>query len=115
MERLKEKVYCFNCNGKRNHEILTSFNHEADVEDDFHWWEKNHIVKCLGCDYIAFVKQYGDEYQWEERNGTQYFFDTFTVYPEEPKKKEKKSLMSFQLKVRNSKVYPIPYLNYTIK
>lgn len=84
MERLDEKVYCAICNRDTNHTIIYTYKQQSSPDDDFHWHEKSHIVQCLGCDEIAFVRQYGDEDSWDYINGEREWVDTFKVYPGKP-------------------------------
>ncbi|WP_025115337.1 DUF4145 domain-containing protein [Lysinibacillus fusiformis] len=84
MKDLNEQVYCSNCKGKRNHKIISTYSEGASVQDDYHWHAEYHIVKCAGCNKIAFVVQYGDEDTWDYIDGEREWVDLFTVYPEEP-------------------------------
>lgn len=85
MEELIERVYCSRCKGKTKHLIITSYMEQSEIDSDFHWHEKYHIIQCAGCDNKSFVFQYGDEDTWEYINGEREWIDIFTVYPEEPK------------------------------
>lgn len=86
-KRIPEKVFCRVCKRKTNHGIILTHNKESQYpQDDFQWWFGYHIVECLGCDNVAFVKEYGDEtmVDFDEIEGSKYLFD-YKVYPEEPK------------------------------
>ena len=96
MGNISEKVYCRECNKKTNHSILEQDNslmHFKISSSDYKYvdiqFEDNYyIVKCNGCDSISFLREYGDEEQWEiDEDGERYWYSTFTVYPEEPKNK----------------------------
>jgi hypothetical protein len=88
LKQLEEKVYCTNCRGKRNHNILSTYD-GTDRSVDFQHQDLFHVVSCAGCERIAFVNQYGDEEQWDvDESGERYWYDTFNVYPEEPPKQE---------------------------
>ncbi len=85
MVKLEEKVYCRNCKNSTNHEVLNSYIDKSIPDDEFQWLDAYHIVRCLGCDTISFVREYGDEDQWEYNNyGERGWFNTYTVYPEKP-------------------------------
>ncbi|WP_163581106.1 DUF4145 domain-containing protein [Gracilibacillus saliphilus] len=89
MERLGEKVYCAFCENKTNHGIIFTHERKSNTYDDFQWHEEHHIVQCLGCDNVAFVRQYGDEDIWDyDYKGERIWVDEFTVYPEEPRDNE---------------------------
>lgn len=98
MKQISEKVYCRECNKKTNQSILeqdkTLMNFKISSADfknaDFQFEDNYCIVKCNGCDNISFLREYGDEDQWEyDDDGERYWYSTFTVYPEEPKNKDK--------------------------
>ncbi|WP_042346084.1 DUF4145 domain-containing protein [Bacillus massiliigorillae] len=88
MEPLKQPVYCKKCNGKTNHWIIKTYKETSNPEDEFQWHDTYHIVKCMGCNTIAFVKQYGTEDDWDYISGDRQWFDTFQVYPEQPNEDE---------------------------
>lgn len=81
---IEEKLYCYNCKRKTNHCYLQK-EEERDIED-FFWSQTFYITKCLGCDNIAFLKEYSDESMKEynpQNNQYEQYADR-TVYPEEP-------------------------------
>jgi hypothetical protein len=85
IRNLSERVYCQTCKRKTNHGIGYQHEERDSPIDDIRWQEKYYIVKCLGCDTICFVKEYGDETmvepdEWGEWNHVTHI----TVYPEEP-------------------------------
>ncbi|HJF32218.1 MAG TPA: hypothetical protein K8V56_10670 [Sporosarcina psychrophila] len=82
---LNGRVYCSSCKGKTNHKSIMSHSIGSEGGDDFQWHASYHIVQCLGCDGIAFVKKYMDQDTWEYIDGDREWADVFTVYPEEPK------------------------------
>lgn len=93
MKLIEEKVYCKKCNRKTNHCVLEKDNillqHTISSNDfkdvDFGFVENFYIVKCNGCDNISFLKEYGDEDQWEyDNHGDRHWYYSYTVYPEEP-------------------------------
>lgn len=76
LKDLEEQVYCSHCKGKRNHKIIMSYKEFADQDSDFRWHANYQIIKCSGCDKIAFVEQYGDEDTWEYIDGFREWKDT---------------------------------------
>lgn len=84
------KVYCAFCKGKRNQKTVQTYIENAEMyaeggDIDFFWHAKYHVIKCSGCDTVAFLLQYGDEDTWDIINGEREWTDIYTVYPEEPK------------------------------
>ncbi|WP_228307270.1 DUF4145 domain-containing protein [Priestia sp. J2] len=84
MEQLGEKVYCFSCNQKTNHNIIHTYEEMYDESDDMFWNAKYHITKCAGCDRVTFVEEYADEHTWEYINGHREWKAIFKPFPEEP-------------------------------
>ncbi|MFD5020855.1 DUF4145 domain-containing protein [Paenibacillus sp. NPDC058367] len=80
------KVYCKSCQGERNHEsIAEPYERRSTHGDDIQWRESYYIAKCMGCETVAFIKQYGDEDMWEENEfGERDYITEYTVYPEKP-------------------------------
>ncbi|MED0717445.1 DUF4145 domain-containing protein [Aeribacillus composti] len=107
-KKLKQKVYCSDCKRKTNHQIILTHEEHSTDEHDIAWHAYYHIVRCMGCDRIAFVEQYGDEDQWDfNAFGEMEWYDTFTVYPEEPKEDlEEKIKRKFQLSPKSFKNMP---------
>ncbi|MGI2326430.1 DUF4145 domain-containing protein [Planococcus sp. YIM B11945] len=85
LEKLDRQVYCSFCEGKRNHYIVLCHEEEAEPRSDFYWRATFYIVKCAGCDYVAFVRKYGDEDNVQFIENQPVWYDEYTVYPEEPK------------------------------
>ena len=86
-DKINEKLYCSTCKRKNNHKCLMGhLESSAQYEDsDFHFVDEHYIVQCLGCDTIAFFREYHDEgmityYQ----NGVVDVTTEKWVYPEEP-------------------------------
>ncbi|MFP3356747.1 DUF4145 domain-containing protein [Planococcus sp. SIMBA_143] len=108
------KVFCKFCAGERNHKIIYTYKENADmyeVADDreyFQWHAKYHIIKCAGCDTVAFLRQYGDEDTWDIINGEREWIDIYTVYPEEPVKlsRDDPFFDYFKLEVKNYNYVP---------
>lgn len=87
---MKEKVFCKNCKGLRNHkEIHLVEKRGGDNDDNFQWLHRFSIIECLGCENIAFLEVYGDTEMYErgEHGEQEYYFDN-TVYPPHLKKGE---------------------------
>lgn len=111
---LEQQVYCDGCKGKRNHKIIFTYEENAHYFDqDFQWHAQYHIVKCAGCDKVAFVKQYGDEDTWEYVGEERVWVDIFTVYPEEPKEEISKGIWweGHKLEVKTFNYAPITLIN----
>lgn len=88
LKKLDEQVYCSTCEGKRNHYIILNHTEESEHDSDFTWRATFFIVKCAGCDTVAFVKKYGDEDTVEFIENEPRWYDEYTVYPEEPEKED---------------------------
>ena len=54
------KCHCIECKRETNSEILYNYKFEGsdEIEPGFevHWFDDYQVVRCLGCDYISFVK-----------------------------------------------------------
>lgn len=111
VEKLEEKVYCHTCKNRTNHGIIYTYKEQSEPNDDVHWLMNYHIVQCLGCDDVSFVREYGDEDMWVHQNGNRVWINEFTVYPEEPKKEEVFGIESLNLKPKNFKHVPKNILN----
>jgi len=61
LKDLNEQVYCMTCNGKKNHKIVRTYETKSNYDEDYQWHMQYHIVKCAGCDRVAFVEQSGNE------------------------------------------------------
>lgn len=106
LKDLEQRVYCVGCRGKRNHKVIQTYEENSTCDADFQWHTQYHIVKCAGCDRIAFVKQYGDEDSWGYNDyGEREWIDTFTAYPEEPKQEDKR-IDIYQIEIRYFKHAP---------
>jgi len=61
----KNKYYCRNCQGLRKHEVLFTKsigkNYTYEGDEEISWNEEYKIIECLGCETMAFCKEYGDE------------------------------------------------------
>lgn len=80
------KAYCRTCKGDRNHiSIAESYEKSSGIDDDIQWSESYYIAKCMGCDTIAFINDYGDEEMWEyDALDEREYYRKITVYPEKP-------------------------------
>jgi hypothetical protein len=81
--KIQEKLYCKNCKRRTNHGYILK--HEESGREDIQWMETHYITKCLGCDTVAFLREYGDEsmQHYNDYGETENYTDIF-VYPEEP-------------------------------
>lgn len=83
----KKSVFCNQCNGLKNHQILYSC--ITDISDEHETvYEEHQTIKCLGCDFIhfrrlfsgtPFVEEFYDEYG--ERDMRHYKDET--LYPKQ--------------------------------
>lgn len=109
---LVSQVYCSFCKGHRNHKVVITYSESSStskqVDSDFYWHAEYHIVKCAGCNTVAFVKQYGDEDIWDVFDGEREWFDIFEVFPKEPEvlKEDDPFFAYFKLEVKNFKYVP---------
>lgn len=89
------KAYCSYCKGDRNHiSICNPYEERSGIDDDIQWSECYYISKCMGCDTIAFIKEYGDEDMWEYNAfDEREFYKQITVYPEKPKSDDSFSII----------------------
>lgn len=80
---MKEKYFCRNCKGLRNHrEVHEVKRRGGDDEDYFQWIRTYSIIECLGCETISFLEIYGDTEMiaHNEVGELDYFYEK-TVYP----------------------------------
>ncbi|HDR7687588.1 hypothetical protein CN993_00805 [Bacillus thuringiensis] len=91
IERFHSQVYCQNCKGTKYHGIIQRhIEVSKGYPYDFDWVTKYFILHCLGCDTVAFVKEYSDEtMEAEDEYGNYEYFTDITVYPEEPNTSKK--------------------------
>ncbi len=80
---MKEKYFCRNCKGLRNHkEIHIEKTRGGDDEGYFQWIRNFSIIQCLGCETISFLDVYGDTemVEYNDEGEPDYYFDS-TIYP----------------------------------
>jgi len=80
---MKEKYFCRECKGLRNHKKLFEKKlRGGDSQDHFQWIEEYLVIECLGCETTSFLKIYGDTDMIEndEEGKPDYYFDK-QVYP----------------------------------
>lgn len=86
-ETIRGKLYCRTCKRKNNHKCLKVYiESSAQYEDpDFNFTDEHYIIQCLGCDTIAFFREYHDEgmVDYYEDGRVEHSTDKW-VYPEEP-------------------------------
>ncbi|MBK3495329.1 DUF4145 domain-containing protein [Viridibacillus sp. YIM B01967] len=85
-EKIDEKIYCKACEQKTNHGYLIKHSVDGD-DEEFQFEEHFYIIQCLGCDTIAFLREYGDETMLDyDEDGDWVYYTEKSVYPEEPAK-----------------------------
>jgi hypothetical protein len=80
---MKEKYFCRNCKGLRNHNEIHQEKTRGEDDDNYFQWIRNFsIIKCLGCETISFLEVYGNTEMVEyfEDREPEYCFDKF-IYP----------------------------------
>lgn len=80
---MKEKYFCRNCKGLRNHKELFKKELRGSDENDFFMWIENYcVIECLGCENISFLKVYGDTdmVEHDEEGKPDYYFDKM-IFP----------------------------------
>lgn len=80
---MKEKYFCRNCKGLRNHKLIHEVKTKGgDDNDYFQWIRKYSIIECLGCETISFLEVYGDTEMitHNEDGEPDYYFDN-NIYP----------------------------------
>jgi len=81
---MKEKCFCENCKGLRNHKELHIVERKGSDDDGFlRWFNKYSILECKGCENISFLHTYGDTEMYHTNNheGYQEYYYDETVYP----------------------------------
>ncbi|MGI8349626.1 DUF4145 domain-containing protein [Niallia circulans] len=106
LKKFREKVYCRRCNNKTNHGIIHDYEISGGDDEAGYFWSENYIIsQCLGCDTIAFIKDYDDStmhfsvYEEQSDSFINVDFDDIKVYPPEPvvnKKQDDYKLVEFQ-------------------
>ncbi len=82
-ENMKEKYFCRNCKGLRNHKELFKKELRGSDDNDFFMWIENYcVIECLGCENISFLKVYGDTdmVDYDEEGKPDYYFDKM-IFP----------------------------------
>ena len=80
---MKEKYFCRNCKGLRNHKLIHEVKTKGgDDNDYFQWIRKYSIIECLGCETVSFLEIYGDTEMiaHNEDGEPDYYFDNY-IYP----------------------------------
>ncbi|WP_163537304.1 DUF4145 domain-containing protein [Gracilibacillus sp. YIM 98692] len=91
---LRKKVYCSKCNRNTNHGIIYKHKEEEYIpEGNFYILEEYYIIKCMGCENVAFASDYEDSNTargWYDEDLNDWIeVDLLTVYPEKPKKSKR--------------------------
>lgn len=79
----KEKYFCRNCKGIRNHKELHKVEKKGSEDDGyFQWFNSFSIVECLGCETISFLEIYGNTemYTQVSEDELEYHFNN-TIFP----------------------------------
>lgn len=80
---MKEKYFCRNCKGLRNHKQIHEERRRGSGDEDYFQWIHNFlIIECLGCETLSFLEIYGDTQMINqtEEGDSEYYFDQ-TIYP----------------------------------
>lgn len=80
---MKEKLFCSNCKGYRNHKSLFETEKEGSLDNGyFQWKDKYLIVECQGCENISFLHIYGDTemVEYDDEGNFDYYFN-YTILP----------------------------------
>lgn len=82
---MKEKVFCKNCKGNRNHAELHKIERRGGEEESgYQYIHTFLLIKCNGCDNISFLETYGDTEMFNQVGdyGDREYYDEKTVYPQ---------------------------------
>lgn len=94
---MKEKYFCRNCKGLRNHKELHEEKTRGGDDEGFFQWIRNFlIIQCLGCETISFLEVYGDTEMIEQNEDGEpdYYFDN-TIYPFYLEKSDELEFLNF--------------------
>ncbi len=88
---LRKKVYCSTCDRDTNHGIIYKHSEEDYIpEGNFYVVEEYYIVKCMGCENVAFARDYEDSNTagglYDENLDDWIEVDLLEVFPGKPKK-----------------------------
>lgn len=87
--KIRKKLYCRYCNKKTNHGYLLKHREYSTGHEEWGvaFEDQYFITQCLGCDTIAFLREYGDEDMVlvDDYGQLETYTDLY-VYPEEPVK-----------------------------
>jgi hypothetical protein len=78
---MSEKYFCRKCENKTNHKIIftkETGSNEPYEEDYSKFSENYHVIECLGCESISFLKLYGDPFMIRPGNNahtTEHYFE----------------------------------------
>jgi hypothetical protein len=81
---MKNKIFCENCKGLRNHQELHKVERKGSDDNDYlRWFNKYSIMECNGCENISFLHTYGDTEMYHTNNpeGYQEYYYDETIYP----------------------------------
>lgn len=89
--KLEDKLYCQRCKVRTHHRFIQKHSESGHGTDEYPYScsDEYYITQCLGCDTIAFFREYGDEDMIEvDHFGERVYYTNKYVYPEEPKGEE---------------------------
>jgi len=94
---INEKLYCQSCKQKTNHGYVEKYEMSSSQfrDCDFQFLDQYFITKCLGCDTIAFFREYGDENMINQMG--EWYKEQY-VYPEEPQTELEYPIYEYDIK-----------------
>lgn len=98
--KISERLYCDTCKRKTNQGFVEKYvDSGVDEENGISWNDEYYITICLGCDNIAFFREYGDSEMIAYYNGVdQIYYTNKYRYPEEPNVHEENILIVYSPK-----------------
>ena len=81
---MKEKLFCKNCKGLRNHKEHHKVERKGSDDNGYlRWFNRYTIIECNGCENISFLHTYGDTEMYHTNNmeGYQEYYYDETIYP----------------------------------
>jgi hypothetical protein len=79
---MKEKYFCRNCKGLRNHRLIHEVKRRGEIDEGyFQWINTFSIIECLGCENISFLEIYGDTEMVTQHEDSVDYYHVSTIYP----------------------------------
>jgi len=81
---MKEKLFCKNWKGLRNHKEHHKVERKGSDDNGYlRWFNRYTIIECNGCENISFLHTYGDTEMYHTNNmeGYQEYYYDETIYP----------------------------------